>query len=532
MLTLTGSRRGIGRVLAGVIAVVLLANGCSLQTTGSPPIPAFTKSFVTPTVVIPLVLPTATRVPTSPPTGTAPPAAPSGIWSPPVEPEHSGPVTIRWYIGNGGGTESAQVAIENEVVADFNQSQDKIKLVMDVQLNATAQSTLASEIASGSGPDIVGPIGWAGSNAFPGQWLDLAPYIDYFKYDTSKFEAALTQMYQTDQGTVGLPFAVYPSAIFYSPYLFSQAGVNPPPFSYGEQYKMPDGSLVDWNWDTLAKVARLLTLDAAGKHSGEAGFNPDKIVQYGFCFGWENHPNYWATYMSNGGQMLLPGGSKGSYVARIPNPWRAAWSWVYEGLWGAEPFIPNGGVVNSGTYNYGNAFASGRVAMAVSPAWYLAGLNDMVRAGYAFDFAAMPVSLNGQVAGRVDADTFRIWKGTPYPVEAFTVLTYLIDTGINKLVVGSNYRPPAYSAVPGQSSLRGPWLATQKVNFPFVSNWDVLLAGLNYPDVPNAEAYMPYMQESWNRLKQFGDSIFTNRGVPLASQENLLETDLTNIFNK
>ena len=138
------------------------------------------------------------------------------------------------------------------------------------------------------------------------------------KYDTTKFEAALVKSYQTEQGTVGLPFAVYPSAIYYNTGLFTEAGLEPLPAKYGDQYKMPDGTMVDWNWDTLTKVAKLLTIDSAGKHSGEAGFDATKVVQYGFSFQWEGHAEYWGAFMSNGGQFLVPGGSKGSYAAKAP----------------------------------------------------------------------------------------------------------------------------------------------------------------------------------------------------------------------
>ncbi len=180
------------------------------------------------------------------------------------------------------------------MVDDFNKSQDKIYLVDEVIPNASARDTISTEIAAGAGPDIVGPVGWIGSNAFGGQWLDIAPYLAATNYDTSKFEPALTKMYQTDQGTVGLPFAVYPSALFYNPALFTEAGLNPLPVNYGDQYKMPDGSMVDWTWDNLTAVAKLLTIDANGKHSGEAGFDATQVVQYGFSFAWESQPSYWA----------------------------------------------------------------------------------------------------------------------------------------------------------------------------------------------------------------------------------------------
>jgi multiple sugar transport system substrate-binding protein len=475
--------------------------------------------------------PTAAPATVAPATAAPATAAPA-TEAPATEAPATGPVLIRWSIGIGTGADPAQVTIENEVAGDFNKSQDKIHLIIEVIPNASARDTISTEIAAGAGPDIVGPVGWVGSNAFAGQWLDIAPYVASTGYDTSKFEAALVNSYQTEMGMVGLPFAVYPSAIYYNTGLFTEAGLEPLPAKYGDQYKMPDGSMVDWNWDNLTAVAKLLTIDSAGKHSGEAGFDATKIVQYGFSFGWEGHPNYWGAFMSNGGQMLVPGGSAGSYAAKIPDAWKTAWQWVYDGIWGAEPYIPNGAVSGGADFGSGNVFVSGKIGMVDLPSWYLCCVGDLIKAGGEFEFGTMPISLDGAVAGRVDADTFRIWKGTKHPAEAFTVLAYLIDTGINKLVVGTPERAPAYGAVPSQSVLRGPWLAAQQAAFPFVKNWEVLIAGLNYADVPSAESFMPNMNESWARVQTFGDLLVNTAGVDLAAQEATLESDLTTIFNK
>jgi multiple sugar transport system substrate-binding protein len=463
--------------------------------------------------------------PTTAPVATAAPAT--------AVPEPTGPVLIRWSIGIGTGADPAQVTIENEVADDFNKSQDKIHLIIEVIPNASARDTIATEIAAGAGPDIVGPVGWVGSNAFAGQWLDIGPYIASSGYDTSKFEAALVNSYQTEEGMVGLPFAVYPSALYVNTGLFTEAGLELPPAKYGDQYKMPDGSMVDWNWDALTKVAKLLTIDSAGKHSGEAGFDVTKAVQFGFTFQWEGHAEYWGTFMSTGGQLLVPGGSKGSYAAKAPEAWKTAWKWVYDGMWGAEPFIPTGAVEGSADFNSGNSFASGKIAIADMPSWYLCCIGDLVKAGGKFDFGAMPIALNdSKPAGRTDADTFRIWKGTKHPAEAFTVLAYLIDTGIQKLVVGTPERAPAYGAIPSQSALRGPWLTAQKAAWPFVKNWDVLIAGLNYGDVPSAEAFQPNMNESWARTGTFTSLMQNTKDLDLDAEVATLEKDLTAIYNK
>jgi multiple sugar transport system substrate-binding protein len=77
----------------------------------------------------------------------------------------------------------------------------------------------------------------------------------------------------------------------------------------------------------------------------------------------------------------------------------------------------------------------------------------------------------------------------------------------------------------------GPRVFSIKANFPFVKNWDVLIAGLNYPDVPSAEDYMPNINEAWTRLQNFSDLITNNFGLSLGAEESGLESDLHIIFN-
>ena len=44
-------------------------------------------------------------------------------------------VQITWCIGLGTGTNEQQIADEEKVVADFNASQDKIELVLNIAAN-------------------------------------------------------------------------------------------------------------------------------------------------------------------------------------------------------------------------------------------------------------------------------------------------------------------------------------------------------------------------------------------------------------
>jgi multiple sugar transport system substrate-binding protein len=158
-----------------------------------------------------------------------------GLWA------HTGYLVYRL----GAGTTEPQVKVEREVVDEFNKNQDKIWLVLEVVPNSDASNTLENQIALGNGPDIVGPMDSYGANLFYGQWLDMAPYIEAANYDTSVFDEQLVKFYQTEEGQVSLPFAVYPSLVFYNKRMFDQAGLAYPPAKYDEQYRLPDGH--QWN---------------------------------------------------------------------------------------------------------------------------------------------------------------------------------------------------------------------------------------------------------------------------------------------
>ena len=64
-----------------------------------------------------------------------------------------------------------------------------------------------------------------------------------------------------------------------------------------------------YTWDEFVEVAKRLTFDEAGKHPGEEGFNPEKIVQYGaFVNNWTWQMEVWA--LSNGGKWFSEDGKE------------------------------------------------------------------------------------------------------------------------------------------------------------------------------------------------------------------------------
>ena len=258
---------------------------------------------------------------------TAGSAAPeSAAASEPASTAQAGQTEIRWFCCLGGGDAPEQVEVEKQVVADFNASHPNIHLVFEAVPYAGANDALATQIASGNGPDIVGPVGIGGANAFHGQWLDLAPLIESTGYDLSGFPPDAVDIYKLDEGQVGIPFAIYPSVLFYIPSLFEEAGLQPPPHEYGAKYTMPDGSQVDWTYDTIREVAKILTVDKNGKDAADPAFDPESIVQWGF----EPQRDDLRGLGAYWGAGTLAGAD--GKTVQIPDAWAAGWKYYYQSI--------------------------------------------------------------------------------------------------------------------------------------------------------------------------------------------------------
>ena len=488
-------------VLIALLLIALVACGFASTPVASPVVPT---AIPTNTAT---AIPTSTSifvtdVPTIVPTWTV---IPEGFcWS------YSDKVCLRWFVGLSTGTDPKQVEIEQALANHFPAIQDKIVLDLEIVPYSAARDALLTEFAADNGPDIIGPVSWHGINAFQSQWMDLKPLLDSYK---------------TSEGQVSLSFAVYPSAIFYNPALFDKVGLAYPPDSYGPNlspasYRL-DGREVEWNWETVREVARRLTLDASGKNVTQPGFDKSKIVQYGFTWNYENQPSYLGTFWGNGAYTATDG-----KTAQFPAAWKDAWAWTYTGIWGDQPFIPNGQTSASADFDKGNPFNSGKVAMTDQPSWYLCCMANLK-----WEIGALP-AYKGKVAGRVDADFFGIWKGTRNPDEAFQALTYLTTTGVDKLIVGSADTPPAYNAMPSRIPDQGRWLDARKAQFPWVKHWDLLVTNLSFPDSPSAEAYMPNYDKAWARGQRFYDLLVNTSGLDLDQEEAVFLADLQTIFDE
>lgn len=415
-------------------------------------------------------------------------------------------VQIRWFVGLGTGGNPEQVEAQEAVVEAFNNSQDNIELVLEIVQNDVAYDTLSTQIASGSAPDIIGPVGIRGANAFNGRWLDLEPLVEASSYDLGQYDAEQVDFWRTDEGLVGLPFGVFPAVTFYNKALFDEAGLPYPPQEFGADY---DGQ--PWNIDTLTEISEILTVDTNGNDATSPDFDPENIIQFGLEELW-SEPQRLGT-MFGAGSVVDEAGN-----AQIPEPWREGFKWYYDAVWN-QHIIPNDEYRDSELLAAGNPFDSGNVAMAHTHLWYTCCLSGV---GEDWDIAMVP-EYEGTYTAALHADVFRILNTTEHPEEAFEVLTYLISDAAPQLL-------EAYGAMPARKDLQDSFFAGLDEKYPQGVNWQVAIDSLTYPDTPSHEQDMPNFLKAQDRIGAFWSSLNTTPDLDIEAEIERLENDLQTIF--
>jgi len=424
------------------------------------------------------------------------------------------PVEIHWFCCLGAGDDPAQVPTENAVVDAFNESHDDIELVLEIVDYDTAFDVMSTEIAGGNAPDIVGPVGVSGAEAFHGQWLDLSDLIESTGYDTSQFAEGSVEFFNVGgEGQIGLPFASYPSMLYYHRDMFEEAGLEEPPHAYGDPYVL-DGEEVTWDMDTLAELARRLTVDVNGNDANSADFDPANVVQWGY------EPQYQdlravGSYFGSGSLVAEDG-----TTAQVPEHWADAWKWVYDGIW-EDHSIMTLAQRDAPEQGNGNAYNSGKVAMALTHLWYTCCIGD---AGDDWDIAVVPA--NGDTTtSNFNADTFRIWGDTEHPEETFEVLTYLLTDASQDLL-------QVYGGMPAIEANQDAFFAGLDETYPQDVDWQVAKDMVAFADNPSFEAFVPNYQEAFEAIVRFGDTLRSTEGLDVDAEIEAFTEELQGIYDR
>ena len=431
-------------------------------------------------------------------------------------PGPNGGQVVRWFIGIGSGGKPEQIAAEQKFATDFNAAQKDIYLSVEIYDNSVAASTLQLQIASGNPPDIIGPVGVEGLNIFIDNLLDLKPLIDSQKFDMTKFNPALIDFFKmgSEGKTIGVPYATYPSFIYYNKKLFDEAKLPYPPTKVGDLYEGKP-----WDMEAVRQLGMKLTVDKNGNDATSAEFDPKNIVQWGYDMQWaDDRADSEATPF--GASSVVSADGK---TAQITDQFKAGLHWFNDGVW-KDHFIPTYPQIQSDLLAKGNPFQSGNLAMAETHSWYMCCINPAAPAKPSFSWGvAVAPAYNGTTTAKLHADTFSILDTTKSPEKAFTALSKLVASP--ELLVN-------YGAFPADPALQQQFFDTTQKNYPDSKiDWSVPQAMLGYVDKPNHQAWMPDYQKSRTALKAIWNKYRTTEGLDVDAELATLQKNLQGIFD-
>jgi len=494
------SRLGRLAIAASTLAIVVAACGGTATT----PAPSVAPATAAPATTAP-----------------APTEAPSivAITPEPIETAvgPNGGKVVRWFIGLGGGGKPEQIAAEQTFAADFNAAQKDTYLSVEIYDNSVAANQLQIQIAAGNPPDIIGPVGVEGLNIFRDNLLDLKPLIASHTFDMTKFDPALADFFAIGKegSTIGVPYATYPSFIYYNKKLFDEAKLAYPPTKVGEMY---DGK--PWDMDAVRQLGMKLTVDKNGNDATSADFDAENIVQWGFDMQWaDDRADTEATIFGSSSVVAADG-----RTAEITPQFTAGLKWFNDGVW-KDHFIPSYPQIQSDLLGKGNPFQSGNIAMANTHSWYTCCINPAAPAKPSFSWGvAVNPSYNGTITAKLHADTFSILNTSKNPDQAFEAL---------KALVASPELLTNYGAFPADPALQQSAFDAIQANYPDSKiDFSVMQAMLGYVDKPNHQAWLPDYQKSRSALKAVYNKYRTTPGLDIDAELATLKTTLQGIFDQ
>ena len=171
----------------------------------------------------------------------------------------------------------------------------------------------------------------------------------------------------------------------------------------------------------------------------------------------------------------------------------------------------------------GNWFDTGNIAMVAAHLWYLTCCLTSLDAGW--DVAPIP-AYDGTTTAKLHADTFGILEGSDNQEAAFEVLTYLLSPEVAGRLAN------IYGGMPARLSLQDNYFEGFAENFDQEVNWDVVVAGLSYPDNPSHEEYMPGYREARDRYLTFEQQLRNDPDVDVDAELRDLGSRLAAYFRR
>lgn len=431
---------------------------------------------------------------------------------------------IRIFVGLGAGSQPGDKEKQDELAKEFNDSHTDIQIEFDVNPNVTARDVLLTQVAGDNPPDIVGPVGIRGVYEVEQLWADIGPFVekdkDALKFD--EYDEGTLKLFETAGGTKNLSIAlgIYPSALLVNEDMFAAAEVPVPPKEWGAKYTDRDGKEHVWDWDTLAMVAQQVTSDEDGNYADEEGFDPTKIVNYGFGNLWVQPRNFVAAWGSPDA-----GVSKDKKATFDQEAYLNAFTWLHDAIYKGH-FVPD--QAGWGTINAGGTspFESGKLGMWYSQSWYVSCCMSAAKFKWnVYAGPAVPGTNGKTIVSPLHADTFAILDKSKKKEQAWEVLKWLnsAETSAKLCLI--------YGCIPARKPAREQWEKAITTKIPGLDT-TVITEGAKYqePAGANNESAMPNYAQAADTLQAFYNSLQADADVDIKSELEAVNKQIEDIF--
>ncbi|HVG96657.1 MAG TPA: extracellular solute-binding protein, partial [Chloroflexota bacterium] len=250
------------------------------------------------------------------------------------------------------GGQQAEADARSEQIKAFNAAFPQIKAEA-LYTPQDAGGKLDALIGAGTPPDMlyIGNGADVTTRAARGSLQDLNPLVRRDRFDTADFFESAVALYQLCGKQYAYPSDFPNQALYYNAELFEQAGVKPPPDSWGDD---------SWTFDRFLDSARRVTRET------NAG------TQWGYLTAHSAFRNWWVWVAANGGEML----DKDSKTCLLNEPPAVEALQFMQDLVFKHRVMPDpAGYTEAGTNL--NGFFNARGVMSTLPPWLGQVRRDM-----------------------------------------------------------------------------------------------------------------------------------------------------------
>jgi multiple sugar transport system substrate-binding protein len=224
--------------------------------------------------------------------------------------------------------------------------------------------------------------------------------------------------------------------LYYNVDMFQKAGIEPPSTDPAKA----------WPWDQFVDISRKLTLDGAGKHPGETGFDENSIKQWGVSWGTWFLPRDVVVY-SNGGDAYTP-----DYKIKLAEPAATDAIQQMADLANVHKVAPRAAAMEQLGLNTNQMLSSGRLAMVADGSW---ALQDIAKMGFKYGCGVLPKLKNAVTEAQ--AHIHVIHKDTKNPDAAWKLLAFLSSDDYQLGLIKAGLWLPSHTSLLTEEGLKS-WL--------------------------------------------------------------------------